>query len=80
MRASAASYAKIPGANDRVRTGVVGCGDRMLGGDVPAFVANQKDMNFEFAAVSDIWKPQLRERGCSPGRKSSAGCQGRHGP
>ena len=53
---SAASYAKIPGANDRVRTGIVGCGDRMLGGDVPAFVANQKAMNFELVAVSDIWK------------------------
>jgi hypothetical protein len=43
---SAASYSKIVGANDRVRTGIVGGGDRMLGGDVPAFAANQKDMNF----------------------------------
>ncbi len=58
---SAASYAKIPGANDRVRTGIVGGGDRMLGGDVPAFAANQKDMNFELVAVSDIWK-LARER------------------
>jgi len=58
---SAASYAKIVGANDRVRTGIVGGGDRMLGGDVPAFVANQKDMNFELVAVSDIWK-LARER------------------
>ena len=40
MSASAASYAKIPGANDRVRTGIVGCGDRMLGGDLPAFAAS----------------------------------------
>ena len=31
---SAASYAKIVGANDRVRTGIIGCGDRMLGGDL----------------------------------------------
>ena len=59
---TASSYARIVGANDRVRTGIVGCGDRMLGGDVPAFVANQKDMNFEFAAVADIWK-LARERG-----------------
>ena len=58
---SAASYAKIVGANDRVRTGIIGGGDRMLGGDVPAFVANQKDMNFELVAVSDIWK-LARER------------------
>jgi predicted dehydrogenase len=59
---TASSYAKIVGANDRVRTGVVGCGDRMLGGDVPAFVASQKDMNFEFVAVADIWS-KARERG-----------------
>jgi predicted dehydrogenase len=51
---SARSYAKIVGANDRVRTGIV-CGDRMLGGDVPAFVASQRAMNFELVAVSDIW-------------------------
>ena len=51
--ASAASYAKIVGANDRVRTGIIGGGDRMLSGDVPAFIANQKDMNFELVAVSD---------------------------
>jgi predicted dehydrogenase len=58
---TAQSYAKIVGANDRVRTGIIGGGDRMLGGDVPAFVANQKDMNFELVAVSDIWK-LARER------------------
>ena len=36
----------------------------MLGGDVPAFVANQKDMNFELVAVSDIWK-LAREKGAA---------------
>ncbi len=35
---TAHSYAKIVGANDRVRVGVVGCGDRMRGGDIPAFL------------------------------------------
>ena len=34
---SAASYSKIVGANDRVSVGIVGCGDRMRGGDIPAF-------------------------------------------
>src|SRR5258708_17230924 len=68
--ASAASYAKIPGANDRVRTGIIGCGDRMLGGDVPAFVTNQKDMNFELVAVSDIWKI-AREQGAAKVEKLS---------
>ena len=61
---NARSYASIVGANDRVRTGVVGCGDRMLGGDIPAFAANQKEMNFEIVAVSDIWK-LARDRGAA---------------
>ena len=52
---SARSYAKIVGANDRVRVGVVGCGDRMRGGDIPAFLASAKAMNFQIVAVSDIW-------------------------
>ena len=62
VSASAASYAKIPGANDRVRTGVIGFGDRMRGGDIPAFMSNAKDLNFELVAVSDIWKLK-REQG-----------------
>jgi predicted dehydrogenase len=61
---SAKSYAAVRGANDRVRTGVVGCGDRMRGGDIPAFVASQKAMNFELVAVSDIWK-RAREEGAA---------------
>ncbi len=67
---SAKSYAAIPGANDRVRTGVIGCGDRMLGGDIPAFVAHQKEMNFELVAVSDIWSV-ARERGAAKIEKVS---------
>jgi predicted dehydrogenase len=67
--ASAASYAKIPGANDRVRTGIIGGGDRMLGGDVPAFLASSKDMNFELVAVSDIWK-HARERAAATVEKA----------
>ena len=59
---TAHSYAKIVGANDRVRVGVIGFGDRMKSGDIPAFQANAKDMNFELVAVSDIWKLK-REQG-----------------
>ena len=32
---SAKSYAAIAGANDRVNVGIIGCGDRMRGGDLP---------------------------------------------
>jgi len=58
---SARSYGAIAGANDRVRVGVVGCGDRMKGGDLPAFQANAKDMNFQIVAVSDIWNRRREE-------------------
>jgi predicted dehydrogenase len=53
---NARSYAQILGANDRVRVGIVGCGDRMKGGDLPAFQQHAKELNFQIAAVSDIWK------------------------
>ena len=59
---NAKSYAAVVGANDRVRVGIIGCGDRMKGGDLPAFQQHAKEMNFQIVAVSDIWKRQ-REMG-----------------
>jgi predicted dehydrogenase len=35
-----------------------------MGGDLPAFVSNQKDMNFELVCVSDIWS-LARDRGAA---------------
>src|ERR1035437_164330 len=61
---NARSYAAILGANDRVKVGIVGCGDRMRGGDLPAFQAHAKDMNFQIVAVSDIWR-RRREEGAA---------------
>src|ERR1700733_3597292 len=61
---NAKSYAQIAGANDRVKVGIVGCGDRMRGGDLPAFYQHAKDMNFEIVAVSDIWS-RRREEGAA---------------
>jgi predicted dehydrogenase len=61
---NASSYAAIVGSNDRVRVGVVGCGDRMKGALIPAFLQNAKDMNFQFVAVSDIWN-RRREEGAA---------------
>ena len=41
---NASSYAAILGANDRVKVGVVGCGDRMKSALIPAFLQNcQRD-------------------------------------
>jgi predicted dehydrogenase len=61
---SATSYAKIVGANDRVRVGVVGCGDRMKQSLIPSFQVSAKAMNFEIVAVSDIWN-RRREEGAA---------------
>ncbi len=52
---SAKSYARIIGANDRVRVGVVGFSDRFKNSLLPPFVALQKEMNFDIVALSDIW-------------------------
>ncbi|NYF80277.1 Gfo/Idh/MocA family protein [Granulicella arctica] len=58
---SATSYASIVGANDRVKVGVVGCGDRMKQALIPSFQQHAKAMNFEFVAVSDIWNRRRDE-------------------
>jgi predicted dehydrogenase len=54
--AAALSYSRILGANDRVRTGLVGFSDRAHDALIPAFFANAKQQNFEMGAVADIWK------------------------
>ena len=60
----ASSYARIFGANDRVRVGVVGFSDRFRSSLLPAFLQHAKHLDFEFAAVSDIWNAR-REAGKS---------------
>jgi predicted dehydrogenase len=69
---SAKSYAAIAGANDRVRVGVVGCGDRMKGALIPSFIQHCREMNFEFVAVSDIWN-RRREEGVAYIEKQGGG-------
>jgi predicted dehydrogenase len=61
---NASSYARVLGSNDRVKVGVIGCGDRMKSSLIPAFLENAKEMNFEFVAVSDIWN-RRREEGAA---------------
>ncbi|MBI1932835.1 MAG: Gfo/Idh/MocA family oxidoreductase [Ignavibacteriales bacterium] len=55
-------YDRIIGANDRVRVGVIGFSDRFKGTLSKAFLANSKNLNMEFIAVSDIWN-ERREQG-----------------
>lgn len=67
---SARSYAAVRGANDRVNVGIVGCGDRMKQGDLPAFFQHADELNFKIVAVSDIWK-RRREEGAAHIQKMS---------
>lgn len=64
MGMSASSYARIRGANDRVRVGVVGFSDRFLQSLLPCFNHHYKELNFDIVAVSDLWKLR-REQGVS---------------
>jgi predicted dehydrogenase len=61
VSASASSYARILGANDRVRVGIVGYSDRTRGSLIPAFLKHAGDLNMEIVAVSDIWSLRREE-------------------
>ncbi len=51
---TAASYARVPGANDRISIGMLGCGSRSAGHRRMA--QNSKtDMNVNITAVCDLW-------------------------
>lgn len=56
MAFSAKSYARIIGANDRIRVGVAGFSDRFKNDLFPAYNGHHKEMNVEIVAVSDLWK------------------------
>src|SRR5262249_26294990 len=57
----ASSYASILGANDRVRVGIVGYSDRCRQALIPSFMMHAKELNFDLAAVSDIWSRRRDE-------------------
>ena len=61
MGFTASSYRQIIGANDRVRVGVVGFSDRHRNDHIPAFLASNKEQNFDIIAVSDIWKKKRED-------------------
>ncbi len=57
----ASSYARILGANDRVRVAFVGPGDRARDALIPAFLGLAAELNFEPVAVCDIWSKRREE-------------------
>ncbi len=58
---SASSYARIIGANERVRVGIIGFSDRFRQTLAPSFMNHAKDLNFAFVGVSDIWSRRRDE-------------------
>ncbi len=61
MSMTAKSYGRILGANDRVRLGAIGFSDRFRQALFPSFLNHYKELNFDFVAVSDIWKIRREE-------------------
>src|SRR3954468_15776615 len=57
----ASSYARILGANDRVRVAFVGPGDRARDSLIPAFMQQARELNFEPVAVCDIWNKRRED-------------------
>src|SRR5258706_8520305 len=68
LSSSAGSYARILGANDRVRVGLCGFSERFRDALLPAFHEHAAELNFEFAGFSDIWKMR-REDGVAQLKK-----------
>ena len=58
---SAASYARVKGANDRISIGVIGCGVRGYGAHMTGVHKHDKAENVEITAVCDVWRVH-RER------------------
>lgn len=58
---SARSYGNILGANDRVNVGIVGFSNRCKHSLIPSMLDHNKQLNFEFTAVSDIWNRRREE-------------------
>src|ERR1035437_8893656 len=61
---SAKSYARVLGANDRIRIGQLGCGDRSQG-HVHMVQLASKQMPVETVAVCDLWS-LAREHRAAP--------------
>ena len=52
----AAGYARIPGANDRISIGIIGCGSRGIGAHMAGVNKHAKEQNIEITAVCDPWR------------------------
>jgi predicted dehydrogenase len=53
---TAASYARIRGANERISIGLIGCRDRGINAHMGGIRKFHKEQNVEFTAVCDPWR------------------------
>lgn len=53
---SAAAYARVIGANDRINIGLIGCGDRGIHAHLPGIGKHVQSQNFIVTAIADPWK------------------------
>ncbi|MDD4175039.1 MAG: Gfo/Idh/MocA family oxidoreductase, partial [Kiritimatiellae bacterium] len=53
---SAATRRRALGANDRIRIGVIGCGDRGRNAHMKGIYRHVKETNFEIVALADPWR------------------------
>ena len=63
MVLSVKNYRRIPGANRRIRVGIVGFANRTASSLIPAFLVHAPELDFEIVAVSDIWNRRRGEAG-----------------
>src|SRR4051794_12086006 len=57
---SAHAYSKIPGANDRIRIGVIGCGGQATG-HMRALVKMRESDNLEIPQVCDVYDKRAQQ-------------------
>jgi len=53
---SAASYARVIGANDRISIGLIGCGSRGVGAHMAGVAPYAQEQNIQVTAVCDPWR------------------------
>ncbi len=70
IASTARLHGRTPGANDRIRVGIVGFSDRFKSSLGPAFNGLAKDHNIEFCGVSDLWN-RRRDEAAAWAKKST---------
>ncbi|MBL8211809.1 MAG: Gfo/Idh/MocA family oxidoreductase [Bryobacterales bacterium] len=61
VSATALSYQRILGANDRIGLGLIGCGQRGIRALEKEALSHREATNIDFIAVCDIWKQHAEE-------------------